>query len=155
MNISVQNLNKVYKNNYQALTDVNLNIESGMFGLLGPNGAGKSTLMKILVTLLKPSGGEIMVNGKPLSKNRKEVRSMIGYLPQDFRFFAKLRTYEFLDYAASLAGISNRKERRREVERLLEQVGLFEVRNRFANKLSGGMKRRLGIAQAIVGDPRL
>ncbi|MGQ1787470.1 MULTISPECIES: ABC transporter ATP-binding protein [unclassified Saccharicrinis] len=155
MDISIQNLNKVYKNNYQALTDVNLNIDSGMFGLLGPNGAGKSTLMKILVTLLKPSSGEIMVNGKPLSKYRKEVRAMIGYLPQDFRFFAKLKTYEFLDYAASLAGINNRKERRDEVEKLLEQVGLFEVRNRFANKLSGGMKRRLGIAQAIVGDPKI
>ncbi|GAF02311.1 ABC transporter ATP-binding protein [Saccharicrinis fermentans] len=155
MNISIQNLNKVYGNNYQALTDVNLNIEPGMFGLLGPNGAGKSTLMKILVTLLSPSTGEIMVNGMPLSKNRKEVRSMIGYLPQDFRFFAKLKTYEFLDYAASLAGITSRKERRNEVEKLLEQVGLYEVRNRYANKLSGGMKRRLGIAQAIVGDPKM
>ncbi|WP_066627827.1 ABC transporter ATP-binding protein [Labilibacter marinus] len=155
MDISIQNLNKVYKNNYQALTDVNLDIESGMFGLLGPNGAGKSTLMKILVTLLEPSGGDILVNGKPLSKNRQDVRSMIGYLPQDFRFFAKLKTYEFLDYAASLAGISSRKERRNEVERLLEQVGLYEVRNRYANKLSGGMKRRLGIAQAIVGDPKI
>ncbi len=155
MNISIQNLNKVYKNKYKALSDVNLNIESGMFGLLGPNGAGKSTLMKILVTLLDSSGGEILVNNKPLSKNRKEIRSMIGYLPQDFRFFAKLKTYEFLDYAASLAGVNNRKERRNEVERLLEQVGLYEVRNRYANKLSGGMKRRLGIAQAIVGDPKI
>ncbi len=155
MDISIQNLNKIYKNNYQALTDVSINIDSGMFGLLGPNGAGKSTLMKILVTLLEPSSGEIMINKKPLSKNRKEVRAMVGYLPQDFRFFAKLKTYEFLDYAASLAGINNRKKRKDEVERLLEQVGLFEVRNRFANKLSGGMKRRLGIAQAIVGDPKI
>ncbi len=155
MDISIRNLSKIYKNNYQALSDVNLNIGSGMFGLLGPNGAGKSTLMKILVTLLEPSGGEIMVNNMPLSKHRKEVRSMIGYLPQDFRFFSKLKTYEFLDYAAALAGISNRKQRKEEVERLLEQVGLFEVRNRYANKLSGGMKRRLGIAQAIVGEPKI
>ncbi|SMO77811.1 ABC-type multidrug transport system, ATPase component [Saccharicrinis carchari] len=155
MDISIHNLNKIYKNNHRALTDVNLNIGSGMFGLLGPNGAGKSTLMKILVTLLEPSAGEIMVDGMPLSKHRKEVRAMIGYLPQDFRFFAKLKTYEFLDYAASLAGIGKRKQRKKEVERLLEQVGLFEVRNRFANKLSGGMKRRLGIAQAIVGDPKI
>ncbi len=155
MEISIQNLNKVYGHNFQALKEVNLQIDSGMFGLLGPNGAGKSTLMKILVTLLKPTSGDILINGNALSENRKEVRAMMGYLPQDFRFFAKLKTYEFLDYAASLAGISSRKERKNEVERLLEEVGLFEVRNRFANKLSGGMKRRLGIAQAIVGDPKI
>ncbi|MCW3806231.1 ABC transporter ATP-binding protein [Plebeiibacterium marinum] len=155
MDISIQNLNKIYKNKHQALKNVSLDINSGMFGLLGPNGAGKSTLMKILVTLLEPSSGTIKVNGADLEKNRKQVRAMMGYLPQDFRFFAKLKTYEFLDYAASLAGINSRKERRDEVERLLEDVGLFEVRNRFAGKLSGGMKRRLGIAQAIVGDPKI
>lgn len=155
MNISIQNLSKIYRNKFQALNNVNLDIETGMFGLLGPNGAGKSTLMKILVTLLQPSQGKVLVNGTDLSKSRKEVRSFLGYLPQDFRFFAKLKTYEFLDYAACLAGINNRKERRNEIEKMLEQVGLYEVRNRFANKLSGGMKRRLGIAQAIIGDPKL
>jgi ABC-type multidrug transport system ATPase subunit len=155
LDISIQNLNKVYKNKHQALTNVNLEIQSGMFGLLGPNGAGKSTLMKILVTLHESSSGTVKVNGLDLSKNRKQIRSMIGYLPQDFRFFAKLKTYEFLDYAASLAGIASRKQRSIEVEKLLEQVGLYEVRNRFASKLSGGMKRRLGIAQAIVGEPKI
>ncbi len=155
MDIAIQNLNKVYKNKHQALNNVSLTIKSGMFGLLGPNGAGKSTLMKILVTLLEPTNGSIKVNGLELANNRKQVRSMMGYLPQDFRFFAKLKTYEFLDYAASLAGISSRKQRKNEVERLLEDVGLFEVRNRYAGKLSGGMKRRLGIAQAIVGDPKI
>ncbi|TLX78317.1 ABC transporter ATP-binding protein [Labilibacter sediminis] len=155
MNISIQNLSKVYNNNFQALHKVSLDIETGMFGLLGPNGAGKSTLMKILVTLLQPSGGKVLVNGVDLSKSRKEVRSILGYLPQDFRFFAKLKTYEFLDYAASLAGIKSRRERRNEIEKMLEKVGLFEVRNRYASKLSGGMKRRLGIAQAIIGEPKL
>ncbi|MCW3788646.1 ABC transporter ATP-binding protein [Plebeiibacterium sediminum] len=155
MDIAIQNLNKVYKNKHQALNNVSLTINSGMFGLLGPNGAGKSTLMKILVTLLEPTNGSIKVNGMELANNRQQVRAMMGYLPQDFRFFAKLKTYEFLDYAASLAGISSRRQRRNEVERLLEDVGLFEVRNRYAGKLSGGMKRRLGIAQAIVGDPKI
>ncbi len=155
MNISISELTKEYSNGYKALDDINLEINSGMFGLLGPNGAGKSTLMKILVSLMEPTKGNIKVNGKNIEKNRADIRAMIGYLPQDFRYFAKLRTYEFLDYAASLAGIGSGRKRRQEVERLLEEVGLFDVRNRYANKLSGGMKRRLGIAQAIIGDPKI
>lgn len=155
MRIEIKDLSQVYNNDFRALNHVNLEINSGMFGLLGPNGAGKSTLMRILVTLLKPTHGDVFVNGKALSKNRKEVRSYLGYLPQDFRFFSKLKTWEFLDYAASLAGLKNKKERLSEVDRLLESVGLFDVRNRYANKLSGGMKRRLGIAQALVGNPKI
>jgi ABC-type multidrug transport system ATPase subunit len=88
-------------------------------------------------------------------KDRKEIRSMLGYLPQDFRFFTKLKTYEFLDYAARLAGLTNTKIRNNTVEKMLEEVGLYEARNRFANNLSGGMKRRLGIAQALIGEPKL
>ncbi len=126
-----------------------------MFGLLGPNGAGKSTLMKILVTLMKPSKGKIKVNGMDLQRNRRKIRSVLGYLPQDFRFFAKLSTWEFLDYSARLAGLQDKKARNNEVEEMLESVGLFEVRDRKANKLSGGMKRRLGIAQALIGDPKV
>lgn len=155
MRIEIKELSQIYKNDFRALDKVNLEINPGMFGLLGPNGAGKSTLMRILVTLLKPTRGEVYVNGQALSKNRGEIRSYLGYLPQDFRFFSKLRTWEFLDYAASLAGIRNKKTRLAEVDELLEQVGLFDVRNRFANKLSGGMKRRLGIAQALIGDPKI
>jgi ABC-type multidrug transport system ATPase subunit len=132
-----------------------MTIESGMFGLLGPNGAGKSTLMRILVTLMKPSSGEVLVNGMDLMKDRKQIRSMLGYLPQDFRFFTKLKTYEFLDYAARLAGFTNAKVRNETVEKMLEEVGLYEARNRYANNLSGGMKRRLGIAQALIGNPKL
>ncbi len=155
MKIEIKGLNKVYRNGNHAIKDVNMSIESGMFGLLGPNGAGKSTLMRILVTLMKPSSGQVLVNGLDLMKDRKEIRSMLGYLPQDFRFFTKLKTYEFLDYAARLAGITNSKIRKDTVEKMLEEVGLYEARNRFANNLSGGMKRRLGIAQALIGDPKL
>ena len=155
MKIEIKGLNKVYPNGNHAIKDVNMTIESGMFGLLGPNGAGKSTLMRILVTLMKPSSGQVLVNGLDLMKDRKEIRSMLGYLPQDFRFFTKLKTYEFLDYAARLAGLTNAKIRNNTVEKMLEEVGLYEARNRFANNLSGGMKRRLGIAQALIGDPKL
>jgi len=153
--ISIENLNKVYPNGNWALKDINLEIPSGMFGLLGPNGAGKSTLMRILVTLMKPSSGKVTVNHLDLMKNRREIRSMLGYLPQDFRFFAKLKTWEFLDYTARLAGMKNRSQRNQAVDRMLEEVGLFEARDRNANRLSGGMKRRLGIAQALINDPKI
>ena len=155
MKILIKGLNKVYPNGNHALKDINLEFDTGMFGLLGPNGAGKSSLMRILVTLMMPSSGEITFDGKDIHKFRKELRSSLGYLPQDFRFFTSLRTWEFLDYSGSLAGLKNRKERIKEVDRLLDQVGLLEVRDRRANKLSGGMKRRLGIAQALIGDPKL
>jgi len=153
--ISIENLNKVYPNGNWALKDINLEIPNGMFGLLGPNGAGKSTLMRILVTLMKPSSGKVTVNHLDLMKNRREIRSMLGYLPQDFRFFAKLKTWEFLDYTARLAGMKNRSQRNQAVDRMLEEVGLFEARDRNANRLSGGMKRRLGIAQALINDPKI
>jgi len=155
MKIEIKGLNKVYPNGNHALKDVNMTIENGMFGLLGPNGAGKSSLMRILVTLAKPTSGQILVNGLDLQKNRKEIRSMLGYLPQDFRFFAKLRTYEFLDYIARLAGMNKSSIRKEAIEKMLEEVGLYEARNRYANNLSGGMKRRLGIAQALIGDPQI
>ncbi|MEI7524489.1 MAG: ABC transporter ATP-binding protein [Mariniphaga sp.] len=155
MKIEINGLNKVYPNGNHALKDVTMTIENGMFGLLGPNGAGKSSLMRILVTLAKPSSGQVLVNGLDLQKNRKEIRTMLGYLPQDFRFFAKLRTYEFLDYIARLAGMNQASIRKDAIEKMLEEVGLYEARNRFANNLSGGMKRRLGIAQALIGDPQI
>ncbi|MBX2877532.1 MAG: ABC transporter ATP-binding protein [Saprospiraceae bacterium] len=155
MNISIQDLNKVYPNGNHALKDVNIEIKEGMFGLLGPNGAGKSSLMRILVTLMKPSSGRVLVNGKDTAKHRDYVRSMLGYLPQDFSFFSNLKTYEFLDYAARLSGMSSGKKRRAAVDKMLEEVALFDVRNRKAGKLSGGMKRRLGIAQALINDPKI
>ena len=155
MQITIEHLNKQYRNGNHALKDINLVIPNGMFGLLGPNGAGKSTLMRILVTLMKASSGKVTVDGYDLNKHRKEIRKMLGYLPQDFRFFSKLKTYEFLDYAARLAGMKDASVRRNAVEKMLESVGLFEARDRQANRLSGGMKRRLGIAQALINDPRI
>ncbi len=126
-----------------------------MFGLLGPNGAGKSSLMRILVTLMQPSSGKVIMNGYDLTRDRDKIRGMLGYLPQDFRFFSHLKTYEFLDYAARLAGMKDSKTRRLAVDKMLEEVGLFEARDRQANKLSGGMKRRLGIAQALINEPKI
>ncbi|MCE4563726.1 ABC transporter ATP-binding protein [Maribellus sp. CM-23] len=155
MHIRIENLNKVYKGGSYAVKNLNLEIPNGMFGLLGPNGAGKSTLMRILVTLMKPTSGKVYFNDFELSKNRRQIRSMLGYLPQDFSFFSKLKTYEFLDYTARLSGMKNGAVRRAAVDQMLEEVGLFEARDRNANKLSGGMKRRLGIAQALINDPKV
>jgi len=153
--IQINKLNKIYPGGHKALNDINLTIREGMFGLLGPNGAGKSTLMRILVTILQSSSGEVLINGVDINKYRRELRTMLGYLPQEFRFFAKFRSWEFLDYAARLAGMKSKIERGEQVEKLLHDVGLFHVRNRMANKLSGGMKRRLGIAQALISNPSI
>lgn len=155
MELSIKDLCKTYSNGHKALKSVNIEITNGMFGLLGANGAGKSSLMRILVSLMEPTSGKVIVNGLDLSKNRKAVRAMTGYLPQDFRFFPKLKTWEFLDYSAQLGGVAGKKKRREAIDEMLEEVGLFEVRERYANQLSGGMKRRLGIAQALIGDPKL
>ena len=154
MEIEIKGLSKIYPNGHAAIRDVNLTIGSGMFGLLGPNGAGKSSLMRILVTLQRPTQGSVHMDGMDINSNRKKIRQQIGYLPQDFTFFSKLKTREFLDYSAMLASSATKKARSKEVDRLLEQVGLLDVRDRMANKLSGGMKRRLGIAQALIGNPR-
>ncbi|XOV94954.1 MAG: ABC transporter ATP-binding protein [Bacteroidota bacterium] len=155
MKIEISGLSKVYPNGHAALRDIDLEIGSGMFGLLGPNGAGKSSFMRILVTIQKATSGTILINGMDINSNRHKIRSLIGYLPQDFTFFSKLKTWEFLDYAARLATSLSSNERLIRVDRLLDQVGLLDVRERMANKLSGGMKRRLGIAQALIGDPKL
>jgi len=155
MKITVRNMSKVYGRGVRALNNINLEIESGMFGLLGPNGAGKTTLMRILVTLMKPTEGGAEFDGLDLCRDRAKIRSMIGYLPQEFTTFSRLTTSEFLDYAARLAGIRDRRKRHDMVEEMLETVGLYEARDRRANKLSGGMKRRLGIAQALIGDPKV
>ena len=160
MEINIKNLNKIYrggfnKKGFRALHDLNMTISPGMFGLLGPNGAGKTTLMRIMTLMQSATSGTIMFDDLDIRKNRKEIRSVIGYLPQDFRFFERLKTWEFLDYSAGLAGIKGTRKRRETVDELLRKVGLFEVRDRWANRLSGGMKRRLGIAQAVIGNPKL
>lgn len=155
MNISIKNLDKIYPDGHQALKNLNLNIEPGMFGLLGPNGAGKTSLMRIMTLLQNASAGTILFDDYDIMRDRKAIRSILGYLPQDFRFFEKLKTWEFLDYGAGLAGIKGSRKRSEVVDEMLRKVGLFEVRDRWANRLSGGMKRRLGIAQAIIGHPKV
>ena len=153
MQISIRQLEKRYSRDRYALRDIDLEIGSGMFGLLGPNGAGKTTLMRILVTLLKPTSGQVRIDALDLRRDRARIRRIIGYLPQDFVDFPKLAVWEFLDYAAALSGLRRRRERRDRVDRLLEEVGLFDARDRLASRLSGGMKRRLGIAQTLIGEP--
>ncbi len=153
MNIEIRDLNKNYPNGKIALENVNLNIGMGLFGLLGPNGAGKTTLMRILVTLMKPSSGNVRIGQWDLQNDRAQIRRMLGYLPQDFNLSTKLKTWEFLDYSARLAGMDSAHRRSGKVDEMLEKVGLFKVRDRQVRKLSGGMKRRLGIAQALISDP--
>jgi len=155
MQISIKDLTQVYKNGNRALQHINLDIKSGMSGLWGPNGAGKTTLMRILVTLMKPTNGTVKVNGYDLQKDRKKIRAMLGYLPQDFQVLSRLKTWEFLDYVARLAGLRSKNERNQAVDEMLESVGLFDARDRRATKLSGGMKRRLGISQALIGHPQI
>jgi len=153
--ITVRHLTHCYQRNKAALQDVNLDIGSGMFGLLGPNGSGKTTLIRILVTLLKPTSGKVSINGMDLQKNRKQIRQMTGYVPQEFSSFPKLTAWEFLDYVGSLRMIRPKRKRQALVEKVLEDVGLFEARDRKASNLSGGMKRRLGIAQILIGNPQI
>ena len=154
MNISIEGLSKTYGGTVQALKKIDLTVEHGIFGLLGPNGAGKTTLMRILVSLLEPSTGTVKFGELDLKRDRAKIRRMLGYLPQQFSTFPKLRTWEFLDYSARLAGLRG-SARSSAVERMLETVSLYEARDKMAKKLSGGMKRRLGIAQALVGEPKV
>ena len=124
-----------------------------MFGLLGPNGAGKTTLMKILATLLEPDAGDAKMNGLDLIADKPETRKILGYLPQDFGLYPTLTAAQMLDYFAKLKGISDKKERRSLVDALLERVNLSAERNRRLGGFSGGMRQRVGIAQALIGIP--
>ena len=137
----------------QALKNISLDINQGMFGLLGPNGAGKTTLMKIISTLLKKNCGEVTVCGIPVEKS-SEIRELIGYLPQDFSMYGNMNAYEALDYLATLSGMK-KNERKTKVPELLEKVNLLEQRKTKVKAMSGGMKRRLGIAQSMIHDPKV
>jgi ABC-2 type transport system ATP-binding protein len=151
--VQIDRVSKRYSTGKQALSDVSLGIATGMFGLLGPNGAGKTTLMRILATLLPPSSGDMLVNGCSVRRQPRQVRQQLGYLPQQFNTYPQLTVAEFLDYFALLSGLG--ANRHVVVEALLQQVNLTEQRNQRTSRLSGGMKRRLGIAQALLNDPRL
>lgn len=150
--IIIENLDKFYGKK-QALKNVNLKIESGMFGLLGPNGAGKTTLMKVLATLLQKSNGEVSICGVPIAKS-EEIRRMTGYLPQDFSMYGNMGAYEAMDYLGVLSGMK-KSERKARIPQLLEQVNLQNNTKTKVKAMSGGMRRRLGIAQAILHDPKV
>ncbi len=150
--IEIKGLNKFYGKK-QALYDVNLSIHQGMFGLLGRNGAGKTTLMKTLATLLQKKDGDITICGVPI-ENSKEVRKIIGYLPQEFSIYPSMKVEEAMEYLAILSGLS-KFERKKRIDALLKKVNLVQHRSKKVKALSGGMKRRLGIAQALLNNPKV
>jgi len=153
--IDVRHLNHTYKGGFKALEDVNLSCGVGVFGLLGPNGAGKSTLMRILCTLIEPEEGEVIIGGHDVRTEHMAVRQLLGYLPQDFGAWRLHRVEEVLDTLAQLSGMLDKPVRRERVKDVLEQVGLSEVADRKVKKISGGMLRRLGVAQALIHDPKV
>jgi ABC-type multidrug transport system ATPase subunit len=155
MNLSIKNLSKTYSNGLKALNDINLEIGSGMFGLLGPNGAGKSSLMRTISTLQEADSGSIMLGDLDVLKQKDEVRKVLGYLPQDFGFYPRVSAWDMLNHFAILKGINNSKERKEICESLLNQTNLFEARKRNIGDYSGGMRQRFGIAQALLGNPKL
>src|SRR6266850_6677265 len=153
--LKIRDLKKTYGNRIQALKGIDLDVPSGMFGLLGPNGAGKTTLMKILATLLEPDSGTAEMNGVDLISRKDEARRMLGYLPQEFGLYSTLTAEQTLDYFAKLKGVWNAKERAGLIDELLERVNLSSARRQRVGVFSGGMRQRLGIAQAIIGQPEL
>src|ERR1700742_408264 len=153
--LEVRDLSKTYSNGVHALKGVTLEIPNGMFGLLGPNGAGKSTLMRTIATLQDPDSGTVTLNGLDVLANKPEARRLLGYLPQEFGVYPKVSAEAMLDHFAVLKGVTHKRERRELVEALLRQVNLWDVRKRKLGTYSGGMRQRFGIAQALIGDPRL
>ncbi|XSG77288.1 ABC transporter ATP-binding protein [Herpetosiphon llansteffanensis] len=153
MDIQIRHLVKQY-GSYHALDDSSLSIGAGMFGLLGPNGAGKTTLMRILTTQLVPTSGDILVGGVDIEREPSAIRQQLGYLPQEFGFYQSLRAFAMLDYIAAMKNIP-RAQRNQEIERVLHEVNLTSEAKRKLNGYSGGMKQRLGIAQALLGNPQL
>ncbi len=155
LSIVVEGVRHVYKGGTVALDGIDLNIGTGLFGLLGPNGAGKSTLMRIICTLLVPTEGRVVVGGYDVVQERRDVRRLFGYLPQEFNAWRLHRVEEVLDTLASLSGMDNKKFRQERVTAILASVGLQDVADRKVKKLSGGMVRRLGVAQALIHDPKV
>jgi len=153
--LAIKDLIKTYSSGVQALKGISLEIQPGMFGLLGPNGAGKTTLMKILATLLEPDSGAAEMDGLDLISAKAETRKNLGYLPQDFGLYPTLTAAQMLDYFAKLKGVTDKKERRSLIDALLERVNLTAERNQRLGGFSGGMRQRVGIAQALMGNPEL
>ena len=155
MQLSIKNVSKTYSNNVEALKDVTLEVGNGMFGLLGPNGAGKSTLMRTIAGLQELDSGSITVGDIDVSKHKHELRKVLGYLPQEFGLYPKVNALELFDHLATMKGITDSKERDELTKTLLSQTNLWKYRNRKLGTFSGGMKQRFGIAQALIGEPKL
>ncbi|MEP6484730.1 MAG: ABC transporter ATP-binding protein [Rudaea sp.] len=153
--LDIRGLSKTYSNGVHALKNVSLEIPNGMFGLLGPNGAGKSTLMRTIATLQDPDSGSIVLNGLDVLADKPAARRTLGYLPQEFGVYPKVSAEAMLDHFAVLKGVVSRGERKNVVEALLRQVNLWNVRKRKLGTFSGGMRQRFGIAQALIGNPKL
>jgi ABC-2 type transport system ATP-binding protein len=155
MNLTIRNLSKTYPNGVQALKNVSLDVPNGLFGLLGPNGAGKSTLMRTLATLQDADSGTAMMGELDVLNDKDSVRRVLGYLPQDFGVYPKVTAWDLLNHLAELKGLRNRAERHEVVMGLLRQTNLYAVRFKALGGFSGGMRQRFGIAQALLGDPKL
>lgn len=155
MNLTVSNLSKTYSNGVQALDNVSLTIPNGLFGLLGPNGAGKSTLMRTIATLQEANSGEIWMDDINVFEQKQELKQILGYLPQEFGFYPRDRAIDLLDQLSMLKGIKDKLERKLLVEYILKKVNLWEARKQRIGTFSGGMKQRFGIAQALLGNPKL
>lgn len=155
MQLTISNLSKTYPNGTHALKSIDLVIQQGMFGLLGPNGAGKSSLMRTIATLQEADMGSIFLDDVDVLKEKATVRKLLGYLPQEFGVYPKINPEMMLDHIAQLKGIDNKKERKETVDALLHRVNLYADRKKNLGTFSGGMKQRFGIAQALMGNPKL
>ncbi len=153
--LTIRALSKTYANGVRALDDISLDIPTGLFGLLGPNGAGKSSLMRTIATLQEPDAGSVTFDGIDVLREKDALRRRLGYLPQDFGVYPKVSAEDLLEHFAILKGLVKRGERREVVEALLHKVNLWDARKRKLGTYSGGMRQRFGIAQALLGDPRL
>jgi len=154
LNLTIEGVGKEYKGGVWGIREFTLQLKPGILGLLGPNGAGKSTLMRVLATITKPTTGKVTWNGIDIARKPDPLRSVLGYLPQDFGVYPNLNAVEFLEYMAALKGLSAKAARRR-IDALIQEVNLVDARKRALGGFSGGMKQRVGIAQALLNDPQL
>ena len=154
-NLVIENISKTYPNNVKALNNVSIKISSGMFGLLGPNGAGKSSLMRTIATLQEADSGSIFFDDLNVLDSSKEFRQQLGYLPQEFGVYPRITAEQLLDHIATLKGFSSKKERKELVDFLLQKVNLYDKKNKSVKGFSGGMKQRIGIAQSLIGNPKI
>jgi len=155
MELRIENLSKTYRNGVKALDNVSLTVPAGMFGLLGPNGAGKSTLMRTLATLQEADSGTARLGDVDMLKQKEKVRQVLGYLPQDFGVYPRTSVQDMLSHIALLKGATKARERKALVEWMLHRCNLYETRKKVLTSLSGGMRQRFGIAQALIGSPQL